>query len=200
MAGLSLSLAGAMAADLPRDWVDPATGHRIIRLTDQPGSLSMYFNFNAITPEGDKMVITTPDGIAAVDLKTHALKTIVTGKVHLLFVGRKSRQVYYEVGDSNSAAAKDIFTANIDSGKTHKLVHIEHGTIQTINADETKIAGVDEQNHTVAIGHDGMIQPPDKRLPVDSPAPVLGPDGKPLTFALGKESRMNQRLEAKIPM
>jgi len=31
-------------------WIDPDTGHRIIRLTREPGSDSFYFNENAYTP------------------------------------------------------------------------------------------------------------------------------------------------------
>lgn len=195
--GLSAAAGAAdSATTLPRDWVDPATGHRIIRLSDEPGSMSMYFNFNAITPQGDKMVITVPEGIATVDLKSHALKTIVKGKVRLLFTGRKQRVVYYEVGDSSSSAApKDVYVADIDTGAARKLVHIDHGTIQTINSDETLIGGVEELAHKENIGKDGLF-----KGPVDQPTLLKGPDGKPLTFALSKEVRMNQRLDAKIPM
>ncbi|MGN6124062.1 MAG: hypothetical protein ACTHOJ_14035 [Sphingomonas oligoaromativorans] len=31
-------------ADIPREWIDPDTGHRIVRLSDEPGSSSLYFN------------------------------------------------------------------------------------------------------------------------------------------------------------
>jgi oligogalacturonide lyase len=191
------SFAPAGAADLPRDWVDPATGHRIVRLSDEPGSLSLYFNFNAYTPQGDMMAISTPSGIAAVDLKTHKLTTIVEGKVRLLFTGHKTRQVYYEAGSEKSSDPKTIYAANIDTKKTHVVARIAHGTIQSINADETLLAGVEEIDQNVAIGADGMM----KLGPVVQPDnPVIGPDGKPLTFALSKEARMNQRLDAKIPM
>ena len=38
----------AVAADPapPREWIDPDTGHRIVRLSDEPGSASLYFNYN----------------------------------------------------------------------------------------------------------------------------------------------------------
>ena len=84
------------AAEPPREWIDKDTGHRVIRLSDKPGSGSLYFNFNGYTPDGSMLMISTPDGISAVDLKTHALKPIVDGKVRLLFVGRKTGQVYYQ--------------------------------------------------------------------------------------------------------
>ena len=37
----------ALAVDAPTNWVDPATGHRVIRLTHEPGSDSFYFNYNS---------------------------------------------------------------------------------------------------------------------------------------------------------
>ena len=78
------------AADQPpTDWIDPDTGHRIVRLSPQPGSESLYFHQNACTADGDKMVITTPQGIATVNLKTRKVEQIVpdAGKISGLVVG-----------------------------------------------------------------------------------------------------------------
>lgn len=186
----------ARAADLPREWIDPSTHHRIIRLSDEPGSQSLYFNYNAYTPQNDKMVISTPSGIASFDFKTHKLKLIVKGKVHLLFTGHKTRQVYYEVGGLDSGAAKTVYAANIDTGEAHVVAKLKNGTIQTINSDETLLGGVEELTTGQIIGHDGMIVP--KNVTQDKP--FIGPDGKPLTYAESREARMDQRLEAKIPM
>ena len=33
--------------DLPTSWVDKDTGHRVLRLTNEPGSSGFYFNVNA---------------------------------------------------------------------------------------------------------------------------------------------------------
>lgn len=46
----SMCMAGAAAPadDPPREWIEPATGHRVIRLSDQPGTASLY------TASGDK--------------------------------------------------------------------------------------------------------------------------------------------------
>ena len=51
-----------------RDWVDPATGHRVIRLSDEPGSSTLYFHDNAFSAAGDRMMLRTPKGIAVVDV------------------------------------------------------------------------------------------------------------------------------------
>ena len=47
--GLLLTLAATVGAqqEPPKSWMDPDTGHRIVRLTDEPGSASLYFNQNA---------------------------------------------------------------------------------------------------------------------------------------------------------
>ena len=87
---------GATApAEPPREWIDKATGHRIVRISDAPGSSSNYFNVNSFTPDGQWMAFTSPSGIMALNLKTHEKKLIVPGRVSLLFVGRKTGTVYY---------------------------------------------------------------------------------------------------------
>src|SRR5215216_2859441 len=67
--------------EVPREWVDPDTGHRVVRLSEEPGSQSLYFHQNAYTPDGRKMIITTPTGLSAVDLRTRAVGRVVEGRV-----------------------------------------------------------------------------------------------------------------------
>ncbi len=91
--------------EAPREWIDKDTGHRVIRLSDKPGSGSLYFNYNGYTLDGRFLAISTPDGISTVDLKSHALTPLVVGKVRLLFVGRKTGQVYYQRMAEDGTAA-----------------------------------------------------------------------------------------------
>src|SRR6516164_2000864 len=79
----------------PREWMDRATHHKIIRLSDTPGSASLYFHQNAYTTTGDLMVFTTPQGLSVIDLKTRKIRPLVEGRVSGTVVGRKSRQVFY---------------------------------------------------------------------------------------------------------
>ena len=55
-AALLLGVVGAAplrsADDPPTDWIDPDTGHRVIRLSTEAGTRSMYFHQNSITPDG----------------------------------------------------------------------------------------------------------------------------------------------------
>src|SRR6516165_7865429 len=74
----------------PAEWVDPDTGHRVIQLSTEPGSESLYFNLNPFTPDGKKMVITTPSGISTIDLQTRQIDQVVKGRVNVLMVGHKT--------------------------------------------------------------------------------------------------------------
>src|SRR5215472_10943339 len=78
------------SAEPPRTWIDPDTGHRIVRLTGEPGSASLYFNQNAYPADGKKMVYTTPGGISVLNLETRASKPVVSGRVRVIIAGRKS--------------------------------------------------------------------------------------------------------------
>ena len=66
---------------VPKEWIDPDTGHRVVRLSEEPGSQSLYFHQNAYTPDGTKLSITTPTGLATIDLKTRAIEKVVDGRV-----------------------------------------------------------------------------------------------------------------------
>ena len=83
------------AAEPPRSWVDPDTGHRIVRLTDEPGSSSLYFNQNGYTPDGKEMIFTTPEGISVLDLATHATRRVAEGRLRVIVAGHRTNSVYY---------------------------------------------------------------------------------------------------------
>src|SRR5215213_11907295 len=87
-----LLVAAAQQGQVPRDWIDPDTGHRVVRLSEEAGSQSLYFHQNAYTPDGSKMIITTPTGLAAVNLRTRAVERVVEGRVSIIIVGRKTGQ------------------------------------------------------------------------------------------------------------
>ena len=73
-AGLFAALsAPSFSQGPPVSWVDKDTGHRVIRLTDEPGSSGLYFNVNVFTPDGRQMIYSAPDGIRSLDLSS--LKT-----------------------------------------------------------------------------------------------------------------------------
>ena len=91
-AGLLLILGVTLlqAQELPTDWIDPDTGHRVIRLSKENGSTSLYFHQNGYTPDGQKLFIMTPTGHSTVNLKTRAVEKVVEGRVNLIMLGKKT--------------------------------------------------------------------------------------------------------------
>jgi oligogalacturonide lyase len=85
----------AAAKEPPVDWVDPKTGHRVVRLSKEPGSASLYFHQYPYSADGKKLVFTAPSGIWTVDLETKELDHVVKDRVAILLTGRKSGDVYY---------------------------------------------------------------------------------------------------------
>ena len=119
----------------PRTWVDPDTGHRIVRLTSEPGSASQYFNQNWYTPDGKKLIYTSPTGIYTLDLATHDSRRVVEGRVRLVEAGKKTPSVFY-------IRSGTVFTTDIDTGTTREIAKLpRNGSINTVNADETLMAG-----------------------------------------------------------
>jgi oligogalacturonide lyase len=125
----------AQTSEPPTSWVDPDTGHRVVRLTREPGSASLYFNQNGYTASGKRLVYTTPNGISVLDLKSGQAKSVVDGRVRLIDAGRRTERVYYTREGS-------LFWTDIDSGETRKIAALPtRGAVATINADETLLAG-----------------------------------------------------------
>ena len=183
------SLSASGGQEIPTEWVDPATGHRVIRLSREAGSASFYFHQNAYSSDGLKLVITTPTGLSTVNLKTRAIEKIVEGRVGAIVTGRKSGQVYYSRRVDNQNI---IYATHVDTRVTREIARLARGSISSVNADETLLLG----SYTEG-GVQGAGQPTDRP---PGQTQQLGPDGKPLTFAEQKEVRLNNRLEQRLPM
>jgi oligogalacturonide lyase len=181
----------------PLEWIDAKTGHRIVRLSTEPGTRSLYFHQNSFTPDGRFMIASGPAGIYSIELATRRNQLIVPGKSTPLFVGRKSGLVYFARSDGPNASEQQtpttVFTVPINGGKPRQVARIARGMIGSVNADETLLLGVfAERAYTLETG------PRDPRF--DAAYAAKGPDGKPLTFAEAKEVRLNERVDARIPM
>src|SRR5881394_3800997 len=75
------------ADEPPTEWVEPATGHKVIRLSREPGTASLYFHQNAYSVDGRKLIITTPGGLSTINLATREIDLVVTGRVGVLVTG-----------------------------------------------------------------------------------------------------------------
>ena len=145
----SVSLARVLiAAEPPTEWIEPATGHRVVRLSREPGSASLYFHQNGYSADGKKLVMSTRNGISTVNLETREIDQVVPGRVGILVTGRKTGRIYFT---RNGA----IFAADLDTHAAREIAKIPEGAGRggniTINADETEIVGIggDPNGNTV---------------------------------------------------
>jgi oligogalacturonide lyase len=145
MAALLVSVAGGVrisATDEPRtDWIDPDTGHRIIRLSTEPGSQTLYFHDNAYTPDGDKYVFSSPSGIMLIDVttlgKSPPKPELVVPSAGGAYAARRTREIYFSrraAGLPRGAGGGEVFAYDVDS-KAIRPVPNARRTL--INADET---------------------------------------------------------------
>ena len=76
----------------PVDWIDAKTGHRVVRLSREPGSESLYFHQYPYSADGKKLIFTAGNrwnrSIWTVNLETRELDQVVAGPVWALLTGR----------------------------------------------------------------------------------------------------------------
>ncbi|PYQ05889.1 MAG: oligogalacturonate lyase [Acidobacteria bacterium] len=172
------ALASADDQTAPREWIEP-TGHRVIRLSDEPGSASLYFHQNAYTANGDRLVIATPGGLSAVDLQTRRIEPVVTGRIGQVVVGPRTRQVFYMKDGT-------VYATHLDTRATRAIVtrpELRSGSGLTVNADETLLAG-----SYVEGGGAGR------------PASEAPSTSNPLAQPPPQESRLEARWAQRLPM
>ena len=168
--------------------------HQLLRLTPDHCS-SLYFNYSAYTPDGEYMVIITPEGISKLKVGTWETTPVasMSGEWKLLFTGRKTRRVWYEV------EKKEIWTVDIDTGSQVKICDIPAGAeVQGLNCDETLLALV---RVDPAIEHPMLtfFRTRDKKTD-QFDYRANWPDGTPMSYADAKEVKLADRLRAEIPM
>ena len=125
------------------DWIDAETGHRVVKLSTEPGSESLYFNLNPFTPDGKRMVITSSNGISLVNLETRAVEKVVEGRVHIIMVGHKTGKIYFgETKIENGVTNRFVGTIDPNTKAVQRLLQLKRGQeISTVNADETLLGG-----------------------------------------------------------
>lgn len=185
----------AQKKELPREWIDKETGHKIVRLSNEDGSQSFYFHQNGYTASGDKMVFSTPKGLSTYNFKTKKIEQIVEGRAGSVVVGAKTRKVFYTKGDS-------VFETDLDTKATREIVKnakLRTGSGFAVNSDETLLGGslttgeVPEEFRPRV--PQATPQPTPQTSPQTSPTPQPARDAYP-----GKGEMMERRLAAKIPM
>jgi oligogalacturonide lyase len=167
----------------PREWVEPTTGHRVIRLSAEAGSASLYFHQNPYTAKGDQQVISTPGRLATIDLKTRAISPLVSGRVSHLVVAARTRQAYYI--QSGTVYGVDLDTRAVRTIRTDS--RLRSGSGFGLSADEVTLAGSYVEVDVPA------ATPP-------QPAPAPGASANPLATPPPRESSLEARWAARVPM
>ena len=148
-----------------------------IRLSDEPGSASLYFHQNAYTPDGEKLIITTPTGLSTINLKTRAIEKVVDGRVNVIITGKKTGDIYYPKQGV-------VYATNLNTKTTREVAKLPPRTsIASVNADETLLAGITDEG-----------PPPPAPVPGATPA---GPRGDSYP---GKGEMMERRLAERRPL
>jgi oligogalacturonide lyase len=143
----------------PKEWIDKETGHRVIRLSDEPGSMSLYFHQNAFSPDGNKLTFTSPTGIYQVDLTTRRIERILAAdtsqftqgngraSVSVIVVGRKTGRIFFTrtvipPGGGFLPAQRSVWWIDPVSREEHEIGPVPRGVnVGTVNCDETLLAG-----------------------------------------------------------
>lgn len=173
-----VAVVSVRAQELPREWIDPDTGHRVIRLSDEPGSASLYFHQNAYTPDGEKLIITTPTGLSTINLKTRAIEKVVDGRVNVIITGKKTGDIYY-------TKAGVVYATNLNTKTSREVAKLPPRTsIASVNADETLLAGIIDEG-------------PPPQTPPPAPQPGATPRGDSYP---GKGEMMERRLAERRPL
>src|SRR5713226_1261098 len=187
------SFARAQQKDPPREWIDPDTGHRVIRLSDEPGSASLYFHQNAYTPDGEKLIITTPTGLSTINLKTRAIEKVVQGRVNVIITGRKTGNIYY-------VKNRVVYATDLNTKATREVAKLPLGaSVSTVNADETLLAGTIDELTAKGITDGRAPGTPGGNAPSSDPAPDAAPPARADAYP-GKGAMMERRLAERRPL
>jgi oligogalacturonide lyase len=137
--GVLLAIAdpGLRGQTVPSDWVDPTTGHRVIRLSGDEGGSSLYFHQNTYTPKGDKLIFNTKAGIVAVDL-TRLGKGPVTPEV--VVPGAQAIATAWRTPDVYYRKAGVTYAADLETKVSRRLA-AARGLV--VNSDETLVVGIE---------------------------------------------------------
>jgi len=144
VAAFPSSAADTLVQSLPSDWVDSATGHRVIRLSPDEGGASFYFHQRGYTPEGDKLVIHTREGVVAVDLTTLGVspprRELILPNARCIATAWRTREAYVRQGDA-------IIAVHLDTKAIREVAKLPpqargRGSAFALNCDETLLVGI----------------------------------------------------------
>ncbi|MDP9174960.1 MAG: oligogalacturonate lyase family protein [Planctomycetota bacterium] len=143
----------------PKQWIDKDTGHRVVRLSDEPNSQSLYFHQNAFSPDGTRMAFTAPTGIYQVELSTGKIELILAGStsrftqtkpgpiISMMVAGRRTGRIFFTKlipGDpaEPGSGERSVWWIDPVTKEQHEIGVLPKGvSVGTVNSDETLLAG-----------------------------------------------------------
>lgn len=175
------------------EWIDRTTGHRVVQLSREPGSESLYFNENAFGPDGQWMAFSTPSGISRVNLKTLQIEQVVGGqRLRIIMVGHKTGSIYFtkrEIKDGRTNSV--VCVADPDTKTARDLLTLKRGErVSSVNADETLLAGTITDRSDWGTNAEPAEENDDKRSDVERADAYRGKKG----------TMMEKRIAARYPM
>src|SRR5262245_3999525 len=132
---LPLAVVAALAQAPPTDWIDSATGHRVLRLSGDGGGSTLYFHQNSFTPKGDKFIFNTKAGIAAVEVTRLGREPV---KAEVVVPGARAIAAAWRTPDVYYTKSGALYATNLETKAVRKLTEAR-GTV--VNADETLVIG-----------------------------------------------------------
>lgn len=132
---------------MPDEWIDRDTGHRVRKLVRREGSNTSFYFTNPPfvprrAPSGGLMVFhgASANGrqLFVIDLATDSIRQLTdrAGGVNGEIVAPDKSEAFYQGRDS-------VFSVNVRTGATRLVIVLPmRGSISTVNADATVIAGV----------------------------------------------------------
>ena len=168
-AGTAASVAQTPAAT---DWIDPATGHRVMRLTGEAGGSTLYFHDNAFSPEGDKLIFNTPAGIAVMDVAAigtpGARSEVIVPGARGGYFARRSREIYFTAFQGGSAGRG----AAPGAGRGSAVVRAAHVDTKQVR-DVSRARGLINADETLSVVKNGRAQDPEGKYPPPPVRPII---------------------------
>jgi oligogalacturonide lyase len=177
---LGIAISPVAAQSPPTDWVDAATGHRVIRLSGDGGGSSLYFHQNSYTPKGDKFVFNTNGGIAVVDLTKLGKETV---KPEVVLPGARVVATAFRTPDVYYSKSGALHAFNLETKESRKVTDTR-GTV--VNADETLVISIQQDSEAPAkVKELGLsMQVTGDLAPRDGTRGKMTPGGKSLAMVV----------------
>lgn len=124
------------AQTLPKSWVDLETRHRVLQLSENVNTSSLYFTQFGYCAAGTKVIMFTRHEIELATLATGLVEHLYQGTdFRVVQAGKKTGKIYFTSADV-------IYTLDPGTRQVQKIADLPNGArVSTLNDVETVLAG-----------------------------------------------------------